>query len=487
MIFSGQSLPFQVFTDARILTIISKTRFTGRLIRPATFDRRHVFCRYYSMRRAGSGQRAFGVPVGRFEISGIRVTNRPVFYDTGNSTPAERPRGYCSGCRLYLKDDRQGSIRRFRRCTGTRRASGVVLLMDRACGVRFLAAHSGSGQRNMDLRLRPIVQRLNRANFSNIVLRERSGFRVVNGVRAGTQHSVGNQVRVLTGFKQDGQDRQDKKKGGRSTGQRDDAGFQAVSLYRGDLLFSAPVVCGCLGAGCQGKWAGFDPRVKGGSAGFYGAEIAAISITKTFQPPPDRVFGGLTVGEFSWGSFARALAAQADIGGNRTIAGKDTARAVAEMGLIEGRQGGKAFAQLYSTLALRHYGTDLSKNAVWQSLNEEERNVWYSLLDPARFYDAKKRAVINLPENYLGVAVRVAAVSYELGVLKDRALLDSLVERARAIYERSDLLDDSPPTGRYDAFERYAGMAGGRRDCGAAISGQAARSLSSDEIVVDLV
>jgi hypothetical protein len=206
---------------------------------------------------------------------------------------------------------------------------------------------------------------------------------------------------------------------------------------------------------------------------FMAREIAAhFENIKTFLPPPDRVFGGLTVGEFSWGSFARALAAQADIGGNRTIAGKDTARAVAEMGLIEGRQGGKAFAQLYSTLALRHYGTDLSKNAVWQSLNEEEKKVWYSLLDPARFYDAKKRAVINLPENYLGVAVRVAAVSYELGVLKDRALLDSLVERAAEQFTSGAIYsDDSPPTGRYDRYSneyaRYcweaAGIAG-RRD-----------------------
>jgi hypothetical protein len=206
---------------------------------------------------------------------------------------------------------------------------------------------------------------------------------------------------------------------------------------------------------------------------FMAREIAAhFENIKTFQPPPDRVFGGLTVGEFSWGSFARALAAQADVGGSRTIAGKDTARAVAEMGLIEGRQGGKAFAQLYSTLALRHYGTDLSKNAVWQSLSEEERTVWYSLLDPARFYDAKKRAVINLPENYLGVAVRVAAVSYELGVLKDRALLDSLVERAAEQFTSGAIYsDDSPPTGRYDRYSneyaRYcweaAGIAG-RRD-----------------------
>jgi hypothetical protein len=187
---------------------------------------------------------------------------------------------------------------------------------------------------------------------------------------------------------------------------------------------------------------------------FLAREIAAhFADIKTLQPPPDRVVGALTVGEFSWGSFARALAAQADVGGNRTIAGKDTARAIAEIGLIESRQGGKAFAQLYSTLALRHYGTDLSKNAVWQSMSESERQEWHALLDPARFYDPKKRAVINLPENYLGVAARVAAMSYQMGVLKDRALLDSVVERAAQQFTDGAIYsDDSPPTGRYDRY-----------------------------------
>jgi hypothetical protein len=174
---------------------------------------------------------------------------------------------------------------------------------------------------------------------------------------------------------------------------------------------------------------------------------------KSLTPPPDRVMGALTVGEFSWGSFARALAAQADLGGNRTIAGKDTARAIAEMGLIEARNGGKAFSQLYSTLALRHYGTDLSKNAVWQSLSEAEKKEWNALLDPARFYDAKKRQVINLPENYLGVAARVAAMSWQMGVLKDRAFLDSVVERAAEQFTKGAIYsDDNPPTGRYDRY-----------------------------------
>ena len=174
---------------------------------------------------------------------------------------------------------------------------------------------------------------------------------------------------------------------------------------------------------------------------------------KTLQPPPDRVFNALTVGEFSWGSFARALAAQADLGGNTTIAGKDTARAIAEMGLYESRAGGKAFSQLYSTLALRHYGTDLSKNAVWQSMNDAERKEWQALLDPARFYDKDKREVINLPENYLGVAARIAAMSWQMGALKDRALVDSVVERAsKQFLDGALYADDNIPTGRYDRY-----------------------------------
>ncbi|MEQ1606288.1 MAG: hypothetical protein ABL999_15615 [Pyrinomonadaceae bacterium] len=195
-------------------------------------------------------------------------------------------------------------------------------------------------------------------------------------------------------------------------------------------------------------------EIQGEGREFFAREIAAhFGNIKSLQTPPDRVFDALTVGDFSWGSFARALAAQADVGGNRMIAGKDTARAVAEIGLIESRLGSKSFSQLYSTLALRHYGTDLSKNVVWQSMSESEQKEWNSLLDPARFYDPKTRKVINLPENYLGVAARVAAMSYQMGVLKDRSFLDSVVETAaKQFTDGAIYADDSPPTGRYDRY-----------------------------------
>jgi hypothetical protein len=187
---------------------------------------------------------------------------------------------------------------------------------------------------------------------------------------------------------------------------------------------------------------------------FMAHEIAVhFGDIKTLDPPPDRVMGALTVGEFSWGSFMRALAAQADIGGNREIAGKDTAKWIGQMGLIEARSGAKSFSQLYSTLALRHYGTDLNKNAVWQSLSDSEKKQWEALLDPSRFYDPKKRQVINLPENYLGVAARVSAMSFQMGVLKDRTFLDSVIERAAQQFTDGALYsDDNPPTGRYDRY-----------------------------------
>src|SRR2546430_2062313 len=43
----------------------------------------------------------------------------------------------------------------------------------------------------------------------------------------------------------------------------------------------------------------------------------------TLDPPPDRVLGARTVGEFSWGTFMRALAAIAQHANARTLAARD--------------------------------------------------------------------------------------------------------------------------------------------------------------------
>lgn len=187
---------------------------------------------------------------------------------------------------------------------------------------------------------------------------------------------------------------------------------------------------------------------------FMAKEVAVhFDAIKSFTSPPDRVNGSTTTGEYTWGSFMRVIAAQSDIGGNRVIAGKDAARPIAEMGLYEARKGGKAFSQLYAAQALRHFGTDLSKNAVWQMMNDAERQEWASLLDARRIYDPKTRQVINLPENYLGVAARIAAYAYEFGVLKDREFLNSLIERAAVQFTDGAMYaDDDLPNGRYDRY-----------------------------------
>ncbi len=86
-------------------------------------------------------------------------------------------------------------------------------------------------------------------------------------------------------------------------------------------------------------------------------------------------------------------------------------------------------------------------------MNDAERKEWAALLDATRIYDPKKREVINLPENYLGVAARIAAYAYEFGVLKDKAFLDSLIERAAVQFTNGAMYaDDDLPNGRYDRY-----------------------------------
>ncbi len=102
---------------------------------------------------------------------------------------------------------------------------------------------------------------------------------------------------------------------------------------------------------------------------FLGKELAAhLSAIKSLDPPPDRILGVPTTGEFSWGTFMRSLAAYAETTGNRELAGRDLAKWVGQIGLIESRAGSKAFSQLYAALALRHFGRDLKTNPLWQSL-----------------------------------------------------------------------------------------------------------------------
>jgi hypothetical protein len=206
---------------------------------------------------------------------------------------------------------------------------------------------------------------------------------------------------------------------------------------------------------------------------FLGRELAAhLSEIKSLDPPPDRVLGVPTTGEFSWGTFMRSLAAYAETTGNRELAGRDLAKLVGQIGLIESRAGSKAFSQLYAALALRHFGRDLKTNPLWQSLSPEEQKAWRSLLNPERFYDPKTNRVINLAENYLGVAARIASIGYELGISTDRAFLDKLLDRAAVQFTDGNLYaDDAPPTGRFDRYSneyaRYvyeAAESAGRKD-----------------------
>jgi len=187
---------------------------------------------------------------------------------------------------------------------------------------------------------------------------------------------------------------------------------------------------------------------------FLGREIGAhVADIHSFNPPQERVVGVPTTGDFDWGTFTRAVASYAALSGDKTIGGREVTYLIGQGGLIEARQGGKTFAQLAGALSLRSFGTDLKSNALWQSFTPEEQTQWRSLLDPERFYDKKTRHVINLPENYFGVAARIVSLDYQMGIITDRAFADDVLDRAADQFLKGNLYsDDSIPTGRYDRY-----------------------------------
>ncbi len=221
------------------------------------------------------------------------------------------------------------------------------------------------------------------------------------------------------------------------------------------------ILCGLLGAGCatfaqnrtatsQVDVSDFNRQVRNSLQSEVTAHVADI---KALDPPPDRVVGALTTGEFSWGSFMRTLGVYSECFGTRTIADRDIPEMIGKMARIELSHGGKTWGQLYAAMALQSFGTDLNRNTLWQNLTPEERQSYRTLLDPARFYDEKTHTLIHLPENYFGVAARLAAINYQLGLNSDRTALDDLLNRAAQQFTDGALFaDDALPTGRYDRY-----------------------------------
>ena len=187
---------------------------------------------------------------------------------------------------------------------------------------------------------------------------------------------------------------------------------------------------------------------------FLSQEIAAhVGAIPSLDPPPAHVLGAGTTGEFTWGTFMRSLGAYAEMSGQSELAGRELAVFAGQIGLVEHRLRSSRFSQLYAAQTLRHFGSDLTRNRLWQSLSDQGRAGWRELLDPRRFYDPKTRNVINLPENYLGVAARLAAISFVLGLLEDRKLLNDLLDRSAQQFTNGALYaDDAPPTGRFDRY-----------------------------------
>src|SRR5258707_10915691 len=146
---------------------------------------------------------------------------------------------------------------------------------------------------------------------------------------------------------------------------------------------------------------------------FLQREVTAhVADIKTLDPPPDRVLGALTTGEFSWGTFMRTLGAYSEFAGTKTIANHSAPQMIGEMAHIELDHGGKTWAQLYAAMALESFGTDLNHNVLWQGLPSQATATDVSSPPPGRFFDAKTHSILPLPQHYFGFAARIASIYY---------------------------------------------------------------------------
>ena len=245
------------------------------------------------------------------------------------------------------------------------------------------------------------------------------------------------------------------------------------------VMFAIILVCGMPPASFAASGDSVDREALSAEINsFLAQEISAhIGAISSLDPPPEKVFGAGTTGEFTWGTFVRSLGAYAEMSGKRELAGRELASFAGRIGLIEHRLRSTRFSQLYASQTLRHFGSDLTKNPLWQSMSNQGRASWRELLDPRKFYDPKTQTVINLPENYLGVAARLAANGFVLGLLEDRKLLDDLLDRSARQFTSGGLYaDDAPPTGRFDRYSNEyarfiwdAAETAGRKDILAAL------------------
>src|SRR4029079_548558 len=82
------------------------------------------------------------------------------------------------------------------------------------------------------------------------------------------------------------------------------------------------VICVCVGVTAQASTV-TTATLRDEVNTFLGKELAVhLSAIKSLDPPPDRILGVPTTGEFSWGTFMRSLAAYAETTGNRELAGR---------------------------------------------------------------------------------------------------------------------------------------------------------------------
>ena len=153
----------------------------------------------------------------------------------------------------------------------------------------------------------------------------------------------------------------------------------------------------------------------------------SIELLKDTANLPDSIFNLAYRGDYSLSGFGISIA-ELEKARGKTENSERNLKLIVQLLNLEAKKA-NTFSQLNLLKTIRLGGLILEKNEYWKVLDFNQKEDWKAAADVRRMYDPVSKTILNgRPTNYLGVAVQIATLSYELGFEKDEKMVNELLE-----------------------------------------------------------
>ena len=179
----------------------------------------------------------------------------------------------------------------------------------------------------------------------------------------------------------------------------------------------------------------------------------SIELLKDTSNLPDSIFNHAYKGDFALSGFAISIAELEKFTGKTKNSGRNI-KMIIQLLNLEAKNA-TTFSQLNLLKTIRLEGLNLLKNEYWNLLTNQQKEVWKAATDVRRMYDPVLKTILNgRPTNYLGVAIQIATLSYELGFERDEKMVNKLLDHCILQLEKNNGWLNDGRNGEF-RFDRY--------------------------------